>query len=317
VISAERADLDDAIHVVERDEALRTFRKERRLVPFVVALVVVLAIIGGAILISGLTRATPGVVVGRYIGLDQAAAAAKAHQQGFTTHITDQHTDDVAGTVFDQNPKPGQLLRHGHTLSLFVSLGPAKVQVPPLVGLSVQDATAKLRSLGFQVSTPERVYNNNHAAGTVITSPSSGQLLLPGQPVQFTVSNGHAPVQVPPLTGVAYQKAKSQLQQLGFKVVRAADQNSETVPSGHVISVSPSGTEPYQSPVTVVVSKGPVYVTVPPVAGKGIDAACAAVESARLTCGTAFHYKPGAKVKYTVPAAGTAQRLGTQVDFYF
>ena len=179
-------------------------------------------------------------------------------------------------------PPVGQLLRHGHTVPLSVRR-PGEIQVPPLVGLtearratSRRACTSRFRRHRWSVRT------RRHPSGIVIQSPSSGQSLLPGSAIGFTVSLGHAPVQVPALHGVRYATARSQLEGLGFKVVRAADQNSETVPSGEVLSVSPTGTQPYQSAVTVVVSKGPVYVPVPPVVGLGIDAASRAHPGARV-----------------------------------
>ena len=259
------------------------YRGERRLVPYVVAFLVVAAIVGGAIFFANVKNGISGVLVGHYRGLDQAAAAAKARQQGFAVHLVDAHNPTaLAGTVFDQVPQPGVKLGKGDTLNLSVSLGPAKVQVPTIVGLTETKAAQELTSRGFVVDPPTKVYDNTNAAGIVIHSPSDGQYLLPHTHVSFTVSLGHAPVQVPSsLEGMPYAQAKAQLENLGFKVVRAADQNSETILAGDVKFVAPTGTQPYQSAVTVVVSKGPVYVAIPPVAGKGIDAACRVITQPR------------------------------------
>ncbi|HEY3833520.1 MAG TPA: protein kinase [Acidimicrobiia bacterium] len=296
------------------------YRGERRLVPYVVAFLVVAAIVGGAIFFANMKSAISGVLVGHYQGLDQAAAAAKAREQGFAVHLVDAHNAAVAGTVFDQVPKPGIKLGKGDALNLSVSLGPAKVQVPAVVGLTEAKAEQLLTSRGFVVSpSPTKVYDNTnkYAAGIVIHSPSDGQYLLPKSPVTFTVSLGHAPVQIPSsLQGVPYAQAKAQLANLSFNVVRAADQNSETIPAGDVKFVSPTGTQPYKSAVTVVVSKGPVYVAIPPVAGKGIDAACRAITNLGLQC-SGSNYTPGATVKYSTPAAGKLVRLHTVVTLVF
>ncbi len=298
----------------------REYRGERRLVPYVVAIIVLIAIVCAVILFANVRGGVTGIAVGHYVGLDQAAAVAKARQQGFTVHVTDEHrSTPAAGKVFDQQPKPSLKLGRGDTLNLWVSLGPAKVQVPTLLGHTEAQAKELLAQAGLKVKADgiRKVYDDNHDAGLVIVSPSDGQMLLPHSAVGFTVSLGHAPVAVPSLTGTAFAKAQSQLEGLGFKVVRAADKNSETVAAGAVISVWPTGSRPYRSTVTVVVSKGPVYVPVPSVAGMTIDAACAAIEHQGLTCGTAYHYKPGAHVKYTAPAAQSRLRLGVSVSLYF
>ncbi len=294
--------------------------RERRLVPYVVAFIVLVALIGGAIAVALLrSSGTPGVVVDRYVALSQAAAVAQARQQGFAVHVSDAHdTTQPPGVVFRQSPQPGQQLGRGHTVELWVSLGPTLVRVPPLFGQSESTAVQELRALGFNVATPARaLYDNQHAAGTIIDSPFDGKLLEPHSTVSFTVSLGHAPVTVPAVGHELYATARAALQNAGFVVARAADQNSETVPAGHVISVSPTGTQKYESTITVIVSKGPVYVSMPRVAGSTIDAACASIQSAQLVCGNAYHYKPGARVRYTVPAAGSRLRLNTPVDLYF
>jgi serine/threonine-protein kinase len=173
-----------------------------------------------------------------------------------------------------------------------------------------------LTSQGFVVSPARKLYDDAHPAGIVIQSPSDGQFLLPHSHVAFTVSLGHAPVQVPDVHGLTFAKASSQLQNLGFKVVRAADQNSETVSAGVVLSAGPLGMQPYQSAVTVIVSKGPVYIAIPATAGMGIDAACRAITNLRLQC-SGSNYTPGATVKYSTPAAGKLVRLHTVVTLVF
>jgi serine/threonine-protein kinase len=123
-------------------------------------------------------------------------------------------------------------------------------------------------------------------------------------------------VQVPNVYRAPYASAKAQLQAAGFKVARAADQNSETVPAGAVMYTHPTGTQPYGSTVTLVVSKGPVFVAVPHVAGLGIDQACSRLTNLGLKC-SAPSYSPGAKVKYSTPGEGKLVRLHTVVTLFF
>ncbi|MYS88067.1 Stk1 family PASTA domain-containing Ser/Thr kinase [Streptomyces sp. SID5464] len=55
------------------------------------------------------------------------------------------------GQVAEQSPNPGGRAAEGDTITLTVSKGPEMIEVPDVVGDSVDDATRELKSAGFQV----------------------------------------------------------------------------------------------------------------------------------------------------------------------
>ncbi|MET7384659.1 Stk1 family PASTA domain-containing Ser/Thr kinase [Streptomyces sp. NPDC005529] len=55
------------------------------------------------------------------------------------------------GQVAEQSPKPGGEAATGDTVTLTVSKGPEMIEVPDVVGDSVDDATQKLQDAGFEV----------------------------------------------------------------------------------------------------------------------------------------------------------------------
>ncbi|MFH8899042.1 Stk1 family PASTA domain-containing Ser/Thr kinase [Streptomyces coeruleorubidus] len=55
------------------------------------------------------------------------------------------------GQVAEQSPSPGGRAAEGDTVTLTVSKGPEMIEVPDVVGDSVDDATRELESAGFQV----------------------------------------------------------------------------------------------------------------------------------------------------------------------
>jgi len=74
-----------------------------------------------------------------------AAHGAKLQQQ------QDQNSSQPPGTITGQEPGPGALYQQGETVVVNVSTGPAEVNVPDVIGMSVQQATQALQAVGFKV----------------------------------------------------------------------------------------------------------------------------------------------------------------------
>ncbi|MGH3370946.1 MAG: Stk1 family PASTA domain-containing Ser/Thr kinase [Nocardioidaceae bacterium] len=85
--------------------------------------------------------------------------AARAEQEltdlGFEVSVARENSDTVPeGDVISQRPSSGTLFR-GDTVELVVSKGPVLVEVPPVKGVGVAEATARLESAGFAVATEQ------------------------------------------------------------------------------------------------------------------------------------------------------------------
>jgi serine/threonine-protein kinase len=83
--------------------------------------------------------------------LDDAKSALK--DAGLRAKVTQQKYDEQvnAGDVISQSPKDGQAPRDS-VVQLVISRGPPLVDVPDVVGMSIDDAIAKLHAAGFQTS---------------------------------------------------------------------------------------------------------------------------------------------------------------------
>ncbi len=326
----ESPDPEPVVITAERDEHPRKdprgrgrrgrgYRRERRLVPFFVALVVLLALVGGVVAVIGLTSGPSGSVVQRYEGLSQAAALALAHRDHLSVSTTTAHADDPIGIVIHQDLAPGKLLRDGHTLHLVVSSGPAKIAVPKLVGSTQSEATTALTSQGFVVGTVTPVFDETRATGIVIgASQGEGALVLPHSTIALTVSKGHRPRAVPDVTGVLVGTAKAQLANLGFKVTIGSDVFSDKYAKGKVVSSSPAASPArftYGWTVVVHVSKGPDLVTMPSgLVGLAQAPACQRVRNAGLQC--VVSGLADGHVNSTSTPAGRLVRRGAKVTLY-
>ena len=96
------------------------------------------------------------------------------------------HPSIPAGAVLAQNPLPGQETSRGDAVHVTLSAGPDRRPVPPVEGLTGEQAQAVLRRTGFQVrvdTVPDdrpagRIVGLRPAPGTVLRVPAAVQLLL-------------------------------------------------------------------------------------------------------------------------------------------
>jgi eukaryotic-like serine/threonine-protein kinase len=287
----------------------------RRRARFAVAVVVLLAVTIGAIgwwLGSGRWTTIPELV-----GQDQAAAIDLLQEAGLDPDCCEQVWSEEfpAGAVMSTEPEPGEAIR-GTDVRLVVSQGPERFTVPTdLVGQPYDEVVAQLQeSVPVQLTRADE-YDDSVDEGLVIGfTPAAGTDLRRDEVVTVVVSAGHAPVEVPDVTGQSAEQAQANLEELGFSVTRGPDDRSATVDKGEVMAVSPGpddGPAPFGSEVTIVVSAGVPMVPVPDVVGMKEDQAKAALEAAGLAVDSTKFF--GNKVRQQQPAAGESVEQGTSV----
>lgn len=87
-------------------------------------------------------------------GSDEADAKAELVEAGLKVKIATERVNSSEydkGQVVRQTPKPGGRAAEGDTVTLTLSKGPEMIEVPDVVGDSVDDARRKLEGAGFQV----------------------------------------------------------------------------------------------------------------------------------------------------------------------
>jgi beta-lactam-binding protein with PASTA domain len=93
------------------------------------------------------------------------------------------------GTVTGQAPGPGELMRAGGTIRLYVAVPRTPVRVPRVLGLQVRRAKLRLWGLGLRVRVVSRRNGRRVREGTVIAqSPRIGRRLRPGTRVWLLVT---------------------------------------------------------------------------------------------------------------------------------
>ncbi len=238
-----------------REPAARTRRRWPWIVSMVV-LVLALAAAGGAYAAARAKLFTPSHHLPAVAGMTTTAAAARLHPDKFALHVLrHQYSTTVpSGHIVRQIPGSGAALKEGSTVSVIVSSGPPPVPVPSLAAITgdCPSVTALLTAAHLRTDCTH-ANSTTVASGTVISWTPTGHA-TEFSTVHVTVSSGPPTETIPSLTGSTCAGATTALQAVGL-VAQCTDQYNGSVPSGEVISWSPTGTALEGATVTVVISR--------------------------------------------------------------
>ncbi len=253
--------------------------RPRRWWPAIAASALVAAITAWFFVLGpGATATVPSVQ-----GRTQTEAVAAVRTASLDPRVSEAFDEKVPqGVVVSVQPAAGTEVRRGTDVALVVSKGPERYEVPPVVGMTVAEASARIEAVSLKVGKLTEAFSEDVPEGQVVSAkPGPGAALKKGTAVAMSVSKGRKPVKVPDFTGKSAETASRELSDLGLKVDARQQENSDTVPKGRVISQSPrDGTLFRGDTVTLVVSKGPVMVDVPNVVGQQVQQARQALEAA-------------------------------------
>jgi len=241
----------------------------RALWPWLVALLfVAAALIGGYFLYSQIQDQLSGsktVAVGNYVGIREADAVPMIRAKGLKPNVVRQPSTQVVETfVIAQTPKPGERTPKNNYVTLYVSNGPPKTQVPDVVGRQLEEALTALQAANLKWKTIP-VESDKPQGEVVSQSPTVGASVAQDSRVRLRVSKGPKPVAIPNVIGSSFDSANSTLLAKGFAVSRTDVKSDQ--PKDTVIGMSPGpGTfQPPNTTVNLTVSKGPTTSTVPDV----------------------------------------------------
>jgi serine/threonine-protein kinase len=123
------------------------------------------------------------------VGSTASAARSALRSAGLTVTVVEVESDETTGTVVSQSPQAGAQLRKGSDVTVRVSTGPAKVDVPDVTGLDESSATAQLENAGFQVGVTDESTTDPAEDGRVLRqSPQGGSTAAKGALITITVA---------------------------------------------------------------------------------------------------------------------------------
>jgi len=197
--------------------------------------------------------------------------------------INDAVGDDI---VYAQDPPATAVGNQGDVVT--ITYNPAKQlqTVPPIQGLSVENATQLLAPLGLQLVILEVRNDPLVPLNQIITQdPLANEQVRSGSPISVVVSGGTGGNNIPNIEGQVSSAAEQLLKSSPYNfVVTIAAEPSATVEKGRAIRTDPAiGTPlPAGSAISLFVSSGSLTVVVPDVTGKTESEAQTAVNAAGL-----------------------------------
>ncbi|MDK4289410.1 Stk1 family PASTA domain-containing Ser/Thr kinase [Corynebacterium pseudodiphtheriticum] len=223
------------------------------------------------------------VSVPNIIGLERNEAIAKLEEVGLRPEIVDAPDPEIPEHhVVRTNPSVGSQLQRNTTVTVTVSTGKEDTQVPRLVNMTPQEASAALAEVGLELEPEvDEEFSDSIEQGRITRhEPAAGANLPKGSRVRVTISRGPeiVDVRVPSLTGMKWSQARETLESLGF--VPKPQFVDSLEPADRVLGVDGAGQmRPEGSDVRVEVSNG-LLTTMPDITRKNRSQALNALRDA-------------------------------------
>ena len=223
----------------------------------------------GGIVVISVARSPSEVEVPDVAGLRTQVALTRLRSAGLNPRAQAVQSRKPKGIVLRQVPPAGTEVPRGSAAVVVVSAGPQLANVPEVVGLSTDAATAQLTRAGFRTQV-QRVPSDQPEGTVVAQAPGGGARAQRGRVVRINVSRGGTETTttvvtttttpsratVPDAVGQDEATARSTLEGAGF-VVSVVDR-TVTDPSqeGIVVRQSPLGGSSAAPGSTVTITVG-------------------------------------------------------------
>lgn len=225
------------------------------------------------------------VTVPDVLGLRQEAATTRLRTLGLQVEAsTMDSTADNVGLVLAQDPEAGAEVAPCSTIKIVVGAPQPAVQVPNVVGLTLQEAKVTIEESGLGQGTvqPE---NASPAAKVVQQSPAAGTSVPPQTPVNLIVREDAPPVTVPNVVQSTLAAARKIFEEAGLKKVSVEPPDSSD--DGLVVAQDPEAGAQVQPETAIVLKVQPSLPTVkvPDLSRLTLDQARAKLEAEKLKLG--------------------------------
>jgi serine/threonine-protein kinase len=213
---------------------------------------------------------------GRYTEVPQLAnlarpqAGAALRDAGLKVKYGDAQHHDTFGkdVVLSQEPRAGAEVVKGEQITVVLSLGAERHEVPDIAGMDLESARNQLAAVKLQVKEGEAKFSDDLPKGLVLSfEPKAGTELKRDDTVTVVLSKGRAPITVPNVVGRNINDARGQLQGLKLTVLEQLKDSDR--PAGEVLaqSLKEGAGVDKGAEIKLDVSKGPPFVVVPRVVG--------------------------------------------------
>jgi serine/threonine-protein kinase len=179
-------------------------------------------------------------LVGRSVN---EATAALADRDLALRIEENQRPDDKieVGKVMQQEPEAGVTSRRQRTVRVWISSGPKRTIVPPLVGQNERAAQSSLQQQGVVVSSVSEFRSSDYPADVVVAQDPAATSRAPEVSILLNRGELSATYVMPDVIGVDGERAADALRRQGFRVSIVGAQPYPGVPPGTVVRQQPAG----------------------------------------------------------------------------
>lgn len=191
---------------------------------------------------------------------------------------------------------------------------------PDVIGQTFDQATSSLSVDGLTLTATAEEYSESVSAGSILaTDPAPGDGIRPGGTVEAVVSLGPERYAVPDVRGSTPTEATNAIVTAGLATGGRVEAFDDTVPMGQVARTDPAIGDPVppDTPIDLVISKGPEPVELPDITGKKQSVATKRLEEAGLQVTATKEFSTSVaegRVVSMSPKAATVVDSGSTVE---
>ncbi len=191
---------------------------------------------------------------------------------------------------------------------------------PDVIGETFDQATSSLSVDGLTLTATAEEYSESVPAGSILaTDPVPGDGIRPGGTVEAVVSLGPERYAVPDVRGSTPTEATNAIVTAGLATGGRVEAFDDTVPMGQVARTDPAIGDPVppDTPIDLVISKGPEPVELPDITGKKQSVATKRLEEAGLQVTATKEFSTSVaegRVVSMSPKAATVVDSGSTVE---
>ena len=250
-------------------------------------LVLIGAILIGKWIFSGNGDGNDSVPVPNFVGQTKAEAKQQASNVDLVLAFTSKACDNQPkGKICSQSPKSGSVKKNS-TINLVVSTGAPKVQVPGVIGLSLDEAQTKLEGDDYKFVVKTKTRESTEDPNTVLDQdPTGGKEVQKGSTITLTIAKAAEKSTVPDVSGKSCDEAKAQMTANNLVGNCTEVDTTDANLVGKVVSTSPVANTQVDknSAVQIQIGKQAQQKTaVPNVVGQTVAVAKQTLQSAGFT----------------------------------
>ena len=183
-------------------------------------------------------------IVPNVVGMTVAEASDALTKAGLTAKATyKESTEYDKDYIVSQDIEGNTEVESGTVLNLVVSSGKVVgVTVPDVVGMTEAEAKVRLEAEGFSMQKQLQESDSVEKGMVISQNPLGATTAASGSPITVVISSGKNVEQItmPDLTGKTEEEAKVVIEEEGLSIGTVAEEDSDTVEKGKVISQAPA-----------------------------------------------------------------------------